>query len=186
MIVDFPCIVSVDINPLLADSDGVIALDARIEIEPGTVDQKVPTRLAIRPYPADWETEIPAGGAKYSIRPIKPADIELYPDFLDKVSPGDIRLRFLAPRNKFADDMLKRLTQLDYDRDMAFVALEAEGGALAGVGRLCCDPDRTRAEYALLVRTDLQGRGLGWNLLQADCRLRKGGSDRLYRRHRGQ
>ena len=130
MIVDFPCIVSVDINPLLADSDGVIALDARIEIEPGTVDQKGPNpALAIRPYPADWETDILVSGAKYTIRPIKPADIDLYPAFLAKVSPGDIRLRFLAPRNMFADDMLKRLTQLDYDRDMAFVALEAEGGS---------------------------------------------------------
>jgi acetyltransferase len=61
--------------------------------------------------------------------------------------------------------MLKRLTQLDYDRDMAFVALEADSGALAAVGRLSCDPDRTKGEYALLVRTDLQGHGLGWNLL---------------------
>lgn len=62
--------------------------------------------------------------------------------------------------------MLKRLTQLDYDRDMAFVALEADTGALAGVSRLSCDPDHAVAEYALLVRTDLQGHGLGWELLR--------------------
>jgi acetyltransferase len=82
------------------------------------------------------------------------------------VSPGDVRLRFLAPRKGFSDEMLKRLTQLDYDRDIAFVALAEDTGELAGVGRLSCDPDRTRGEYALLVRTDLQGHGIGWQLLQ--------------------
>lgn len=167
MIVDFPCIVSVDINPLLADAEGAVALDARIEIDPQAVEEEGPNpALAIRPYPAGWEKEFTGGDATYHIRPIKPADIELYPAFLARVSPDDIRLRFLAPRKDFPDEMLKRLTQLDYDRDMAFVALEAQSGDLAGIGRLSCDPDRTRGEYALLVRTDLQGRGIGWQLLR--------------------
>lgn len=167
MIVDFPCIVSVDINPLLADADGAVALDARIEIDPQAVEEEGPNpALAIRPYPAGWEEEFIGGGAGYCIRPIKPVDIELYPEFLAKVSPDDIRLRFLAPRKSFPDEMLKRLTQLDYDRDIAFVALEEATGALAGVGRLSCDPDRERGEYALLVRTDLQGHGIGWRLLE--------------------
>jgi acetyltransferase len=61
--------------------------------------------------------------------------------------------------------MLKRLTQLDYERDMAFVALEETAGALAGIGRLSSDPDRETAEYALLIRTDMQGQGLGFALL---------------------
>lgn len=166
LIVDFPCIVSIDVNPLVADAEGVVALDARIEIDPAAVEQAGPNpALAIRPYPAVWEREVSAGDRLYRIRPIKPADIELYPDFLNKVSPHDIRLRFLSPRKGFDDEMLKRLTQLDYDRDMAFVALESEGGALAAVGRLSCDPDRVRGEYALLVRSDLQGQGLGWQLL---------------------
>jgi acetyltransferase len=167
MIVDFPCIVSVDINPLLADAEGVMALDARIEIDPEAVGEQGPNpALAIRPYPAEWEKKFSGGGANYRIRAIKPADIALYHDFLAKVSPGDVRLRFLAPRKGFSDEMLKRLTQLDYDRDIAFVALAEDGGKLAGVGRLSCDPDRTRGEYALLVRTDLQGHGIGWQLLQ--------------------
>lgn len=166
MIVDFPCIVSVDINPLLADAEGAIALDARIEIDPAAVEQLGPNpALAIRPYPAEWEKDIVADNVRYHVRPIKPGDVGLYPEFFAKVSPDDIRLRFLAPRKSFADDMLKRLTQLDYDRDMAFVVLDADSGALAAVGRLSCDPDRMKGEYALLVRTDLQGHGLGWNLL---------------------
>lgn len=167
MIVDFPCLVSMDINPLLADAEGVIALDARIEIEPARVEEPGPNpTLAIRPYPSDWEKEFSTGGTHYHIRPIKPADIALYPEFLARVSPDDLRLRFLSPRKSFSDQMLKRLTQLDYDRNMAFVALETSSGALAGISRLSCDPDHVAAEYALLVRTDLQGHGLGWELLR--------------------
>lgn len=167
MIVDFPCIVSLDINPLLVDADCAIALDARIEIDPQNVEEPGPnSALAIRPYPSGWVRDISAGDARYRIRPVKPADVELYPAFLSRISPEDIRLRFLAPRRSFPDEMLKRLTQLDYDRDMAFIALEEKSGALAGVGRLSCDPDRAVAEYALLVRTDLQGHGLGWGLLK--------------------
>ena len=167
MIVDFPCIVSMDINPLIADARGVMALDARIEIDPQAVEQAGPNpALAIRPYPAGWESRLELEGGEYVMRPIKPSDMSLYPDFFAKVSPGDIRLRFLSMRKYFPDDMLKRLTQLDYDRDMAFVALEAESGALAGVSRISADPDRANAEYALLVRTDLQGQGLGWALLR--------------------
>ncbi len=167
MTVDFPCLVSLDINPLLANADGVIALDARIEIEPGRVEEPGPNpALAISPYPSGWHRDVSASGVHYHIRPIKPADVALYPEFLARISPDDLRLRFLSPRKVFSDQLLKQLTQLDYDRNMAFVALEKSTGALAGVGRLSCDPDHAVAEYALLVRTDLQGHGLGWELLR--------------------
>lgn len=165
LVVDFPCFVGADINPLLADASGVIALDARIEIDPERVEETGPNpALAIRPYPAEWQDTVDTVEGTYSIRPIKPADIALYPPFLERISPEDIRLRFLAPRRGYTDEMLKRLTQLDYDRDIAFVAL-APDGALAAVARLSRDPDRMKAEYAILVRTDLQGHGLGWALL---------------------
>ena len=167
MIVDFPAIISMDINPLLADADGVIALDARIEIDVSAIEQRgANPALVVRPYPAEWAKDVSIKGNDIHIRPIKPTDIEFYPEFLARISPDDIRLRFLAPRKYFPDEMLKRLTQLDYDREMAFVALDRKTGALAGVGRLSGDPDRRVAEYALVVRTDLQGHGLGWALLQ--------------------
>lgn len=167
MIIDFPCLVSLDINPLLADSEGVIALDARIEIDPERVDEPAPNpALAIRPYPSGWSREFLSEGMSFHIRPIMPADVTLYPEFLARISPNDLRLRFLSPRKNFPHQMLKRLTQLDYDRDIAFVAIEAASGALAGIGRLSCDPDHESGEYALLVRTDLQGHGLGWELLR--------------------
>jgi acetyltransferase len=165
LVVDFPCLVGVDINPLLVDAHGAIALDARIEIDPQRVDEPGPNpALVIRPYPAEWAKPVTLGDQGFEIRPIKPADVALYPRFLAKVSPEDVRLRFLAPRRQFPDEMLKRLTQLDYDRDIAFVALEGSGD-LAAIGRMSCDPGRERAEYAILVRSDLQGHGLGWALL---------------------
>src|SRR5690606_29341573 len=118
---DFPCLVGVDINPLLVDAHGAIALDARIEIDPQRVDEPGPNpALVIRPYPAEWAKPVTLGDQGFEIRPIKPADVALYPRFLAKVSPEDVRLRFLAPRRQFPDEMLKRLTQLDYDRDIAF------------------------------------------------------------------
>lgn len=165
LIVDFPCIVAADINPLLADGDGVIALDARIEIDPAAVEQHAPNpKLIIRPYPGTWAKDETVGGRHYHMRPIRPADAALYPEFLRKTTPEDMRLRFFGVGKAFSDKLLIRLTQLDYDREMAFVALD-RNGALSGVARLSSDPDHEVAEYALMVRSDLQGHGLGWAML---------------------
>ncbi|WP_442579241.1 bifunctional acetate--CoA ligase family protein/GNAT family N-acetyltransferase [Mesorhizobium sp. ASY16-5R] len=166
MITDFPCIVAADINPLLADPDGVVALDARIEIEPDVVEQPGPNpALIIRPYPAELARDVAVGDRNYHIRPIRPGDAALYPAFLGKVTAEDLRLRFFRSGKPISDKLLIRLTQLDYDRDMAFVALDSRDGALCGVGRLSSDPEHETAEYALLVRSDLKGRGLGWATL---------------------
>ncbi len=83
MVVDFPCIAALDINPLLADDESVVALDARIEIDPEAVERPGPNPdLAIRPYPAQWARDIELAGHAYHFRPIRPADVALYPDFL--------------------------------------------------------------------------------------------------------
>jgi acetyltransferase len=164
---DFGAIRALDVNPLLADEDGVIALDARIEIDPSRLDEPAPNRaLAIRPYPAQWAEDVDLGPLKAHLRPIRPDDLSLYGAFFARVSDEDLRLRFLSPRRHFPDQMLKRLTQLDYDREMAFVATDRDTGALMAIGRLNADPDKGKAEYALLVRSDLQGHGLGWTLLR--------------------
>ena len=162
----FPFVAGIDVNPLLSGPEGAVALDARIEIDLARVEEEgTNPDLAVRPYPSGWEKTVHSkSGAVFTLRPIRPADVSLYPDFLKKVSPGDIRLRFLAPRRAFPDEMLKRLTQLDYDREMAFVALEADG-ALAGIARISADPNHESAEFGLLVRTDLQGHGLGHALM---------------------
>jgi acetyltransferase len=106
------------------------------------------------------------GGRTYLLRPIRPADALLYPEFLRKVTAEDLRLRFLTPMRTISDELLVHLSQLDYDRDIAFVALEANTGALAGISRFSSDPDHETAEFGILVRSDLHGRGLGTVLIE--------------------
>ncbi|MEM8570287.1 MAG: GNAT family N-acetyltransferase [Pseudomonadota bacterium] len=165
MVEDFACLKAVDINPILADSTGVIALDAAIEIDPTRVEEQGPNqRLAIRPYPTEWRRDYVLKGETYTIRPIRPADALLYPDFVSDLSAEDMRLRFMAPRNQIPQEMALKMTQLDYDRDMAFIAIGPDG-RMAGVSRMASEPSRKSAEYALLVRSDLAGRGLGSTLM---------------------
>jgi acetyltransferase len=168
LVIDCPALRELDINPLLADQNGVIALDARIGIEPRELDVPGPNpRLAIRPYPNQWETtaETPEG-MRVFIRPIRPADENLYGDFIAKLSPEDIRFRFLSPRKEFSHQFIARFTQIDYARAMAFVALPKNQQELLGVARLAADPDYRSAEYAIIVRSDLKGRGLGFLLMR--------------------
>ncbi len=164
--IDFPLIGSIDINPLLADADGVIALDARIEIDPARVSSGRHGNLSIRPYPSGWSSRVAAGGQDYLLRPIRPEDVALYPAFLARMDREDMRLRFLTPTPTLSHDMLVRLTQLDYDRDIAFIALQPGTGELAGIVRYSADPDHITAEFGVLVRSDLKGAGLGRALMK--------------------
>ena len=168
LIIDHPGIRELDINPLLADENGILSLDARIRIEPAEAGLRGPnTRLAIRPYPSQWETQAktPSGTVVF-IRPIRPEDEHLYETFIGNLAPEDIRFRFLAPKKEFSHAFIARLTQIDYNRNMAFVALDPEEGNLLGVARLHADPDYERAEYAVIVRSDRKGQGLGWALMR--------------------
>jgi acetyltransferase len=168
LVVDCPAVKELDINPLLGDELEVIALDARLRIEPSEVETQGPNpRLAIRPYPNQWETWTGTdNGYRVFIRPIRPADEHLYGDFIGKLSPDDIRFRFLAPRKEFSHKVIARFTQIDYARAMAFVALDKEQKELLGVARLAADPDYVTGEYAIIVRSDLKGTGIGWALMR--------------------
>ena len=166
LVEDFPCLRAVDVNPLLADSRGVVALDMNVEFDPDELSRRPPNpHLAIRPYPTKWRRTIARPEGDYELRPIRPADALLYPEFLARVSQEDMRLRFLAVRVHFPEAFALRWTQLDYDREMAFVALTPEG-ELAGVSRVVAAPDHLSGEYSLLVRSDLQGRGIGAALMR--------------------
>ena len=167
LVVDCPAVRELDINPLVADETGVIALDARIRIEPSEVEKVGPNpRLAIRPYPNEWETWAATdNGQRIFIRPIRPPDEHLYGDFIAKLSPEDIRFRFLAPRKEFSHSFIARFTQIDYARAMAFVALNKDQNELLGVARLSANPDYLGGEYAIIVRSDLKGSGIGWTLM---------------------
>jgi acetyltransferase len=168
LVVDCPAVKELDINPLLADETGVIALDARLRIEPSQVELAGPNpNLAIRPYPNQWERWIGTdNGFRVFVRPIKPADEHLYGAFVEKLSPEDIRFRFLTPRKEFSHKFIARFTQIDYARAMAFVALDKEQKKLLGVARLAADPDYVKGEYAIIVRSDLKGTGIGWALMR--------------------
>ena len=166
--VQHPAIRSLDINPLLASETGLLALDARIEVEDPL---KVPaTPPAIRPYPIQWEMhEKLLNGEEVFIRPIRPDDERFYTLFMSHVTPEDIRLRMMMPVREFSHQFLARMTQIDYAREMAFVALRNDPDGepeMLGVVRFFADPDYEKAEYAVLARSDLKGMGLGWVLMR--------------------
>jgi acetyltransferase len=166
--VEFPKIAEFDINPLLADEKGIVALDARavVRLAPALSE----ARLAIRPYPSELEHIAPiSDGTRFLIRPIRPDDAPRLVEMLQKSSPEDIRMRFLGHVRHFPPLMAARLSQIDYDREMALVAMPLAGaadfGAIVAAGRLVCDPDNEVAEFAVMVRSDLKGRGLGFQLM---------------------
>jgi len=164
---DVPEIRDLDINPLLADRDGVIAVDARIAV--ATVERQAAThsRFAIRPYPKQWERRIAApDGTHLLVRPIRPEDEELVRRFFGHVTADDLRLRFFAPVKDIGHAFIARLTQLDYARAMAFIAIDESSGEMLGGVRLHADANYENAEYAILVRSDLKGRGIGWLLMK--------------------
>jgi acetyltransferase len=169
MAADLPEIRELDLNPLLADADGVVALDARVAVAPFTPsDERAHgTRLAIRPYPSEWarNTTLPDGRPVF-IRPIRPEDEGLVRVFFAKVTEEDLRLRFFAPVKDLTHAFIARLTQLDYSRAIAFIAIAKESGEMLGAVRLHADANHEDAEFAILVRSDLKGHGLGWLLMQ--------------------
>lgn len=160
---NLPEVTELDINPLLCDADGVIAVDARIGVR--TPDETTP-RLAILPYPSALAHDVDVGGERLHIRPIRPTDADRLSEMVELSSDRDVHLRFSGGLRHLTPDLVRRLTQIDYDRHMALVA-ETTTGEILGVGRLVCDPEGDAAEFALMVRSDRQMQGLGATLLQA-------------------
>jgi acetyltransferase len=159
LVCDCEDIVELDINPLLADSNVTIALDARVKIG------KRSGSLAIVPYPSGlMRTETVDGMGALLLRPVRPEDAPAFERFFRRLSPRDIRHRFFSPLHELPGGMLSRLTQIDYDREMALVLFDKD--EIVGVSRLAADPDLVKAEFAVLVRSDLKGRGLGRLLLE--------------------
>jgi acetyltransferase len=168
MIVDLPELVDLEINPVFVDRAGVLAVEARLRVAPvaGTPGRD----LAIRPYPKDLEEEFAlASGRTVLLRPIRPEDEPAHYEFLSKVTSEDIRFRFFGLVRNLPHTEMARLTQIDYDREMAFIATapRTDGAGLEtlGVVRTVTDLSNDTAEYAILVRSDLKGQRLGWKLL---------------------
>ncbi|MFD2263710.1 GNAT family N-acetyltransferase [Lacibacterium aquatile] len=168
LVIDHPEIVELDINPLLVDVNGVVALDARIRQSRAT-----PVPLAVPAYPNELEHEMTLrDGTRMLLRPIRPEDAPGVQHMFGFLDPEDIRLRFFQPLKALPRPLVARLTQIDYDREMAFVACPLDGdmaGEIWGVVRLTCDPDLIEGEYAVLVRSDIKGRGLGMTMMHHIC-----------------
>jgi acetyltransferase len=168
MVVDLGELVELDINPLRVDAESVLALSARVRIAPATGEAT--ERLAIRPYPKEWEQSVPLpNGRTLSLRPILPEDEPALQALVRRLSPEDIRRRFFSPLRELNHSMAARLTQLDYDREIAFVLAEpgiAGQAVIWGLVNLYADPDREKAEYAILLDPTLRGLGLGTLLMR--------------------
>ena len=123
--------------------------------------------VGVRPYPSQWERHIALGdGWRIFVRPIRPDDEDLIRDHLAHVSKEDLRLRFFDSIKEFSHQFISRLIDLDYARAMAFVAIDEATKEPLGVVRLHADAGHESGEYAILLRSDLKGRGLGWSLMQ--------------------
>jgi acetyltransferase len=154
---------------LLADNAGVVALDARVRVRAVPPGISPYDRLAIRPYPEELVRSVEWQGKPLTIRPIRPEDAQAHTVFFSKLTPEDVRLRMFVRMRELSPAQLARFTQIDYDREMAFIATcaGADGSEeTLGVARAVADPDNQRAEFAVTIRSDLKGQGLGTLLMR--------------------
>jgi len=167
LVTDFPEIEELDINPLILLEDEAYAIDARVIVGPSETTS--PDHLAICPYPNHLEEIISTKGvSKIFIRPIKPEDAPLMVDLFSILTEQTIYYRFLSPIKHLSQKMLTLFTQIDYDRDMALVALDqtCPDDKMLGVARLVSDPAGKEAEFAVLIGDAWQGKGIGGALMQ--------------------
>ena len=169
LVADIPGIAELDLNPIVADQNGILAVDARVAVHPSTAAPSARNwRMAIRPYPKTYEKQGKLkDGRSVLIRPVRPEDEPLFPEFFKGVTAEDLRLRFFGHIKTFDHTFIARLTQIDYARAMCFLAIDLDNGSMLGAVRLHSDSKYESAEYAVLVRSDLKGRGLGWMLMQS-------------------
>ncbi len=166
---DVPEVREIDLNPLLADASGLMAVDARVIVARETRRRigGANPRFAVAPYPTEQEEHfILRDGTKIFVRPVRPDDEGTYRAFFESIPSDDLRLRFFAPVHDFSHAFLARLTQVDYARVYAVAAFDEVTGAMVGGVRLVMDADGRGGEYAILVALIMKGKGLGRALMQ--------------------
>ena len=175
LLVDFPEIEELDMNPVIVSDGKPTVADARVLLHPAATAS--PNHLVISPYPEQYESaEVTSGGLSVLVRPIKPEDAPLLVDLFNTLSRTSIYYRFFGALKALPHSLLVRFTQVDYDRAIDLVAMEedGEGGErMLGAARVFTDPDGKRAEFAILVGDPWQGRGVGARLLEKSLRIAK-------------
>ena len=167
LLIDFPEIVELDMNPVLIKDADPVVVDARILVSPLAVPSSL--HLVIGPYPEEDESHmVGVDGRRIFIRPVKPEDAPLFTALFKVLSPTTIYYRFFGPLKELKPEMLARFTQIDYDREIALVAIDedSETDSMLGVARIIGDPDGKTGEFAVLVGDAWQGKGIGSNLLE--------------------
>jgi acetyltransferase len=164
--VDFPEIAELTINPLFADADGVLAVDASLALRPDGERSE----LAIPPYPAELARSFRTrSGALLTVRPIRPEDAAAHAEAFHRLDPEDVRRRFFSPLREMSPVLVARLTRIDYDREMAFIATRPGPDGqdqTVGVARLIRDPVAPAAEFAVIVEQAMKGQGVGRHLME--------------------
>jgi acetyltransferase len=174
LMVDFPEIQELDLNPVIVKNGALFAIDARIRLEKSAV--RSPLHLVISPYPEQYECrlEIPSGRS-LMVRPIKPVDADLFVVLFETLSPTSIYYRFFSAMKSLSHKMLARFTQVDYDREIAMVAIDDGGRAekMIGVSQVFIHPDGKHGEFSILVGDPWHAQGVGANLLAHGLRIAK-------------
>ena len=177
MVCELPQLREMDINPIIVDESGALAVDARIVIDNAPPSARRYNHLAILPYPSQHEQLWPLpGGGEYTVRPIHPDDASMLQEFVRSLSPESRYFRFVSSMQELPATMLARFTLIDYDREMALVAVcrerrvDADGettelARIVGVSRYITNPDRTSCEFSLVVSDEFKGKGLGSRLM---------------------
>ena len=168
MVCELPAIKELDINPLMASPTEVTALDARIVVEPPALQLDRYAHMAIHPYPSQLESHWELlDGTQISVRPIRPEDAQIERDFVRNLSPQAKYFRFMHALHELTQEMLIRFTQIDYDREMAFIAVVQQDGKdiEIGVARYVMNPDHHSCEFALVVADEWRKKGIGSYLM---------------------
>jgi len=168
LVCELPQVCELDINPLVADEEGAVALDARVLVDYPGAPRGPYGHMAIHPYPAHLESRWQlADGTDVTIRPIRPEDAGIEQAFVRRLSPESRYFRFMRTLAELTPEMLVRFTQIDYDREMAFVACVWSGGqeTEVGVARYVTNPDGKSCEFAVVIADEWQGKGLASRLM---------------------
>jgi len=177
MVCALPQLREMEINPLILDDSGALVVDARIVVGPAPAGTNNYQHLAILPYPSDRDSEWPLrNGDLYTIRPLHPHDAQMLQTLVRSLSQESRYFRFISSMRELPDRMLARFTLIDYDREMALVAVYPErsgdsaGGVaetekIIGVSRYVTNPDKSSCEFSLLIADEYTGQGLGARLM---------------------